>query len=162
MTDSWWARRLGITPQQPTSGPPSNGGGLPQKAVRWQEPQYPPTGPRQEVLEDRSEDDDTYIRVRHQGYDTKAPSGLGQSGKCPSCRGSNYFRRRWSGFEAAPLCTDCGYNGDYFTQSGTLLNGVGMKSAGPTHSARSDNPRGDSNFSVDPSVPNDFNWSAVR
>jgi hypothetical protein len=67
------------------------------------------------------------------------------------------------GVEAAPICTECGYNGELFTQSGTLLNAVGMKSSGPMQFARSDNPRGDSNFAEDPNLQGtEFSWSAVR
>jgi len=64
--------------------------------------------------------------------------------------------------EAAPLCTDCGYNGELFEQSGTMLNAVGMSSSGPVAFARTDNPDAAPHFGVDPSVPQDFSWSAVR
>jgi hypothetical protein len=100
--------------------------------------------------------------VQQQGYVAKAPSSVGKSGRCPGCGGGNLFRRRWANTECAPLCTDCGYNGDLFTQSGTLLNGVGMKSSGPVNFARSDNPGGEMHFGVDPGVPQDFNISSVR
>ena len=162
----WWARKLGgVIPQQSQQqAPPPQPVGYPQKAVRWQ-PSYPPTGPRQEVETSQPEGngDDTYQRVRGQGYDHKAPSGLGKDGRCPDCGGSNFFRRRWANAEAAPLCTDCGYNGDLFTQSGTLLNAVGMKSSGPVAFARTDNPGADSRFGADPGLENtDFSWANVR
>jgi hypothetical protein len=64
--------------------------------------------------------------------------------------------------EAAPLCSDCGYNGDLFTQSGTLLNVMGASSSAPVSFARSDNPDAQAHFDVDPSVPTDFSWSTVR
>jgi hypothetical protein len=66
-------------------------------------------------------------------------------------------------YEAAPLCTDCGYNGEHFTQSGTLLNAVGLKSSGPTQFARTDNPDASSRMGVDPSLSDtDFSWGNVR
>jgi len=108
--------------------------------------------------------DTTYNRVRSQGYDAKAPSSVGSSGKCPGCGGSNYFKRRGPmGVEAAPLCTDCGHNGNFFEQSGTTLNAIGMKSSGPLHFAKSDNPQGISRFEEDPALGGtEFNWSNVR
>lgn len=136
----------------------------PQKAVRWQ-PQYPPTGPRQEVETSQPEgtEDDTYLRVRGQGFDHKAPASVGTTGHCPECGGSNFFKRRWANHEAAPLCTDCGYNGDFFVQSGTLLNAVGMKSSGPTQFARTDNPEATSQFGADPGLAStEFSWANVR
>jgi hypothetical protein len=94
---------------------------------------------------------------------SKAPSSVGKDGHCPGCGGNNYFQRKIGQLEAAPLCTECGYNGEHFTQSGTLLSAVGMKSSGPTQFARSDNPGAESRFSVDPSVNStDFSWSNVR
>jgi len=68
------------------------------------------------------------------------------------------------GTEAAPLCVDCGYNGDLWEQSGTLLNAVGMKSSGPLRYARSDNPTGAEQFGIDPSLQghDDFSWGNVR
>jgi hypothetical protein len=68
------------------------------------------------------------------------------------------------GTEAAPLCVDCGYNGDLFEQSGTMLNAIGMKSSGPTQFARSDNPRGEQHFEIDGSLAGnaDFSWNNVR
>lgn len=158
---SWWERHLGGNRQQPPpSSAPQNYG----PAVRWQ-PQYPPTGPATQgdaTTQPEGNGDNTYDRVRAQGYASKKPANVGRVGTCPDCGGSNFFRRRWAHTEAAPLCTDCGYNGELFTQSGTLLNGVGMSSSGPVSFARTDNPGGDSHFGVDPSVPQDFNWSAVR
>src|SRR5438046_3759283 len=150
MTDSsWWERHLRV-PAAPVSVPT----GYPQKAVRW-EPSYPPTGLRQEVtgVQPGSNGDSSWDRVQRQGYITKAPASSGKSGDCPSCGGSNFFKRRWANTECAPLCTDCGYNGDYFTQSGTLLNAVGMHSSGPVAFARTDNPSAEPHFGVDPNVP---------
>lgn len=166
---SWWERALGGVARRPVAPPPppSQPAGYPQKAVRWQ-PQYPPTGPRQEVTEwdqPGSDPDDNWHRVNRQGFVEKAPGSVGKSGRCPQCNGSNFFRRKGPmGTEAAPLCTECGYNGDLFEQSGTLLNAVGMKSSGPVNFARSDNPRGDQNFGIDPSLQghDDFSWSNVR
>jgi hypothetical protein len=108
--------------------------------------------------------DITYNRVRVQGFDSKAPQSAGQSGRCPGCGGSNYFHRKGPmGMEAAPLCTDCGHNGEFFTQSGTLLNAVGMKSSGPVQFSRSDNAEGASRFEADANLNGtDFNWSNVR
>lgn len=163
----WWARQLGgavpaappAPTQQTTTAP------YPQKAVRWQ-PSYPPTGPRQEVTEwDQSESgtDDSWHKVRRQGFVEKAPTSVGKSGRCPSCNGTNYFTRKGPmGIQAAPLCTECGYNGDLFEQSGKLLDSAGVKSTGPVQFARSDNPGGQSNFGSDPGVSGDFNWSNVR
>jgi hypothetical protein len=162
----WWERALGGVRRPATTPPPppSQPVGYPQKAVRWQ-PQYPPTGPRQEVTErdqPAGDTDDNWHRVNRQGFVEKAPGSLGTSGRCPRCNGSSFFRRKTGQFEAAPLCVDCGYNGDLFEQSGTLLNTIGMKSSGPVQFARSDNARGDSHFEVDPSVPDGFSWSSVR
>jgi len=108
--------------------------------------------------------DDNWHRVRRQGFVDKAPSSTGKIGECPGCGGSNYFRRKGPmGAEAAPICTECGYNGDLFVQSGTLLNAVGMKSSGPVQFARSDNPDHQPRFGVDPSLNGtDFSWSTVR
>jgi hypothetical protein len=162
----WWARKLGqVLPPAPVAPAQPVNGGYPAKAVRWQ-PQYPPTGPRQEVAEwgqPEGNGDTTYNRVRSQGYDAKAPSSVGKTGKCPGCGGSNYFHRKGPmGMEAAPICTDCGHNGELFTQSGTLLNAVGMKSSGPIQFARSDNAEGTSHFEADPNVPSEFSWGNVR
>lgn len=156
---SWWERRLGGAARQPA--PPSPG-----PAVRW-EPQYPPTGPRQEVTgvgQSGGNGDTIHSQVQHRGYVSKPPQSAQQrDGACPGCGGSNYFRRKWAHQEAAPLCTDCGYNGDLFTQSGTLLNGMGMRSSGPVQFARTDNPGGDSHFGTDAGLVNtDFDWGAVR
>ena len=161
---SWWERHLGggSNNRQPPPHPQNNGGSNYGPAVRWQ-PQYPPTAPppsQQPVPETGG--DPTYDRVRAQGYNSKKPANVGRVGECPNCGGSNFFRRRWAHTEAAPLCTDCGYNGDLFEQSGTMLNSVGMSSSGPVAFARTDNPGGESHFGVDPSVPQDFSWSAVR
>ena len=162
----WWERALGgPTAGRPAAPPSPSPTGYPAKAVRWQ-PAYPPTGPRQEVTEEGQPGggpDDNWQRVNRQGYVEKAPASYGTSGRCPRCNGSNFFRRKGvMGAEAAPLCTECGYNGDLFEQSGTLLNAVGMKSSGPVQFARSDNPRGDSHFESDPSVGSDFSWESVR
>lgn len=166
---SWWARQLGGVvapssppPQQPQQQPV----GYPQKAVRWQ-PQYPPTGPRgQEVAAETQPggtEDDNWNRVQRQGFVSKAPSSAGKSGACPECNGSNFFKRRWANTEAAPLCLDCGFNGDFFVQSGTLLNAVGMKSSGPTQFARTDNPGAQSQLGVDASLGGtDFSWANAR
>jgi hypothetical protein len=110
-----------------------------------------------------SDTDDNWHRVNRQGYVEKAPNSLGTSGRCPRCNGSSFFRRKSGQFEAAPLCVDCGYNGDLFEQSGTLLNSIGMKSSGPVQFARSDNSSGASQFGVDASLSGtDFSWSNVR
>lgn len=166
MTDvSWWQRHLGggaTPPPQPVV--PTQPVGYPQKAVRWQ-PSYPPTGPRQEVTDAQPEsiEDDNWSRVQNQGFVSKAPSSLGKSGRCPECGGSSFFKRKGPmGSEAAPLCVDCGYNGDLFVQSGTLLNAIGAKSSGPIQFARSDNPTGASQFTADGSVPSDFSVARVR
>jgi hypothetical protein len=162
MSDSWWARRLGGG--APSSAPvPPAPNGFPSKAVRWEQ-SYPPTGPRQEVVaQPEGDGDSTYHRVQRQGYDTKAPPSKSATGACPSCGGSNFFRRRMGNVEAAPLCTDCGYNGDYFTQSGTLLNSVGLRSSGPVQFARSDNPGGERRFEVDANLAaTDWNPSVIR
>jgi hypothetical protein len=67
------------------------------------------------------------------------------------------------GIEAAPLCTECGHNGDLFEQSGKLLAAAGVKSSGPTQFARSDNPEAQSHFGIDPGLATtDFSWSNVR
>jgi hypothetical protein len=118
----------------------------------------------EEEYQPEGESDSNWKRVHRQGYVDKAPSSTGVSGLCPRCGGSSYFHRKGPmGTEAAPLCVDCGYNGDLWEQSGTLLNAVGMKSAGPTQFARSDNPRGESNFGIDASVSStNFDWSNVR
>lgn len=166
---SWWERALGGVPaRRPTapSPPAQQPLAYPRKAVRW-EPQYPPTGPRQEVetTQPGGDGDDNWHRVNRQGYVEKAPTSKGTSGRCPHCNGSSFFRRKGPmGLEAAPLCVDCGYNGDLFEQSGTLLNAVGMKSSGPVRFARSDNPGGDQHFEIDPSLQghDDFSWSNVR
>ena len=166
---SWWERALGgAIPRRQSAPPPPpvQTNGYPQKAVRWQ-PQYPPTSPRQEVTEwDQSEgdQDDNWHRVRRQGFVDKAPANVGKSGKCPGCGGSNFFRRKGPmGAEAAPLCTECGYNGDLFTQSGTLLMGAGVHTSGPMNFARSDNRLGESNLGADPGLQGtDFNWGSVR
>ena len=100
--------------------------------------------------------------MQDQGFISKAPPSLGQSGACPGCGGSNFFRRKWAFKECAPLCVDCGYNGDIFTQSGTLLNSIGMRSSGPTAFARTDNPNGESHFGTDPKLAStDFSWSSI-
>ena len=164
---SWWERALGgVRAPRPQAAPPTQPVGYPQKAVRWQ-PQYPPTGPRQEVesVQPGSQDDDNWHRVNRQGYVDKAPGSIGKTGRCPQCNGSNFFRRKGPmNTEAAPLCTECGYNGDLFEQSGTLLNAIGAKSSGPVRFARSDNPGGDSNFGIDATLAGheDFSWSNVR
>lgn len=161
MSDNWWARKLGqyVTPAPNGSAPIT----APQKAVRWRE-SYPPTGPCQEVVDDQpgGYGDDNWQRVQRQGFIDKAPGSVGHTGKCPKCNGSNYFRRRWAHTECAPLCTDCGYNGDLWEQSGSLLNAVGLKSSGPTQTARTDNPFGEGHLGVDPGVSSDFSWSNVR
>jgi hypothetical protein len=109
-------------------------------------------------------DDANWQRVHTQGYVAKAPGNIGKVSRCPECGGGNYFSRRWANAECAPLCTDCGYNGDLFEQSGRMLNAIGMKSSGPTQFARSDNPRGDQHFEVDASLAGntDFSWANVR
>ena len=109
-----------------------------------------------------SDSDDSWHRVRRQGFVEKAPTHIGKDSRCPQCHGSNYFRRKMGNVEAAPLCTECGYNGDLFVQSGTLLNAVGAKSVGPTQTARSDNPRAESHLWTDPGVGSDFSWGNVR
>jgi hypothetical protein len=107
--------------------------------------------------------DDNWHRVQRQGFVTKVPLSVGKDGHCPGCGGNNYFRRKVGQFEAAPLCTECGYNGEHFTQSGTLLSAVGLKSSGPTQFARTDNPGAESRFGIDPSLNGtDFSWSSVR
>jgi len=165
----WWARQLGglvptHAPPQERSAPPGTPV-YPQKAVRWQ-PAYPPTGPRQEVAEwdqSGSDADDSWHRVRRQGYVEKAPTSVGTSGRCPSCNGSSFFRRKGPlGVEAAPLCVDCGYNGDLFEQSGKLLNSAGVKSSGPVQYARSDNPQAEPHFGQEPNMSTEFSWSSVR
>lgn len=161
MSDGWWQRHLGRQFAPPPVAPaPVN---YPQKAVRWQE-SYPPTGPRQEVGNGQPEGtgDDTYIRVRTQGWDQKAPGNIGQTSRCPGCGGGNYFRRKWANAECAPLCTDCGYNGEFFTQTGNMLNAIGMKSSGPIQAARSDNPDATPHFEVHPEVSSEFSWANVR
>jgi hypothetical protein len=160
---SWWERHLGGVRQPPSTTPSSPGQSNYGPAVRWQ-PQYPPTAPasQQQQYQQQAEGDDAYQRVRQQGYVSKAPANVGRTGTCPDCGGSNFFRRRWAHTEAAPLCTDCGFNGDLFTQSGTLLNAVGASSSAPVSFARTDNPGGESHFGADPNVPQDFSWSAVR
>jgi hypothetical protein len=158
---SWYERHLGGVIPARAPEPPN---GYPQKAVRWA-PSYPPTGPRQEVVVNQpgGNGDDSYDQVQRQGFIAKPPpSMMAGGGDCPGCGGHNYFRRRWAHTEAAPLCTDCGYNGDHFTQSGTLLNAVGIRSSGPVSFARTDNPSGESNFNADPGVSSDFSWSQVR
>jgi len=165
----WWARQLGgLVPTQPVPQErqgPTTAPVYPQKAVRWQ-PQYPPTGPRQEVTEwdqPGSDADDSWHRVRRQGYVEKAPGSVGKSGRCPSCNGSSFFRRKGPmGIEAAPLCTDCGYNGELFEQSGKLLDMAGVRSSGPTQFARSDNPGAESHFGQEANMPTEFSWSNVR
>lgn len=162
---SWWERQLSrVVPQRPAPPVPSQPS-YPQKAVRWQ-PQYPPTGPRQEVTEwdqPGGDSDDNWNRVRRQGYISKAPKHAGSDSHCPHCGGSNFFRRRVGNTEAAPLCTDCGYNGDLWEQSGTTLNGAGVKSSGPVQFARTDNPQAQPHFGADPSLGNtEFSWSSVR
>jgi hypothetical protein len=166
---SWWERALGGARRSPAPSPhqpPPQPAGYPQKAVRWQ-PQYPPTSPRQEVTEwdqPGGEPDDNWHKVNRQGFVEKAPGSTGTSGRCPRCNGSSFFRRKTGQFEAAPLCVDCGYNGDLFEQSGTMLNTIGMKSSGPTQFARSDNPRGEQHFEIDASLAGnaDFSWNNVR
>ena len=163
----WWARQLGgVAPATSPAPTPQTTTPYPQKAVRWQ-PSYPPTGPRQEVVgegQPGSDNDDSWHRVRRQGFVDKAPTSVGTSGRCPSCGGSNYFRRKGPmGIEAAPLCTECGHNGDLFEQSGKLLAAAGVKSSGPTQFARSDNPEAQSHFGIDPGLATtDFSWSNVR
>jgi hypothetical protein len=149
MPSDWWDRHLGV----PTTPPP-------RKAAQW-EYNYPTPPP---VREEPTPGDSQYQRIQLQGYDTKAPASKGATGTCPGCGGSNFFRRKGPmGVEAAPLCTDCGYNGDYFTQSGTLLNGAGILSSGPTHFARSSNPTGESQFSADQQLVNaGWNPGTVR
>lgn len=163
---SWWERQLSkVVPQRPTAPVPSQPVGYPQKAVRWQ-PQYPPTGPRQEVEESyqsEGDPDDNWHRVRRQGFIAKAPSHATKDTRCPQCGGSSYFHRRVGNTEAAPLCTECGYNGNLWEQSGTTLNGAGIKSSGPLQFARSDNPDHQPRFGVDPTLNGtDFSWSSVR
>jgi hypothetical protein len=162
VSNSWWDHlRRPDTPLQTQPG----AGALPRKAVRWQS-NYPATAPRPDPLyPDESDPEMTeYYRVRQQGFVSTPPPNQRDSavGQCPGCHGSNFFRRRWANKECAPLCTDCGYNGDYFTQSGNLLNAVGMKSSGPMQFARTDNPTGESQFRTDPAVTRDFSWSSVR
>ena len=162
---SWWERHLNVpVRQQPTNTTAARFfSGNYGPAVRWQ-PRYPPTAPRSlsSRCPRRREGDNENDRVRQQGFVTKAPQSASRTGQCPDCGGSNFFRRRWAHTEAAPLCTDCGYNGDLFTQSGSLLNSMGASSSGPVAFARTDNPGGESHFGTDPSVPSDFSWSGVR
>jgi len=80
----WWERALGGAVGRPAApAPPSvTTNGYPQKAVRWQ-PEYPPTGPRQEVTEmtqPGGDADDNWRRVNRQGYIEKAPASLGTRG----------------------------------------------------------------------------------
>jgi len=155
-SSDWWDKHLGVQT-------------APRKAAQW-EANYPPTRqpePVEEYPSDLSPDDqqavDRQRRVQRQGYDTKAPQGKAAASRCPGCGGSNLFTRRWAGKECAPLCTDCGYNGDYFTQSGVLLNGVGFHSSGPVESARSNNPGGSSTFASDAQLEHaGWNPGAVR
>jgi hypothetical protein len=157
----WWARRLGIaTPTRQESRPAPSG--LPRKAVRWED-SYPPTGLQQRQEVGQSEGDEVYIQVREQGFVSKAPAGTKSSGRCPECGSGNFFRRRWANAEAAPLCVDCGYNGEFFTQTGTLLTNAGVISSGPTQSARSDNPQAASRFGMDETLSlNNWNPAALR
>jgi hypothetical protein len=157
---SWWAQRLGVQPVPEGTRPAPGPTGFPQKAVRWQD-SYPPTT-NQPPPEPVNADNADWYTVRRQGFIERAPASVGHTGRCPGCGGGNYFRRKWANTECAPLCTDCGYNGDLFTQSGTLLNGIGMKSSGPVNFARSDNPGGKTHFEVDPGVPGDFNFNSIR
>ena len=115
------------------------------------------------MVEPEGDPDDNWHRVRSQGFVSKAPPSRGSDGRCPGCGGSNFFRRKMGQFEAAPLCTECGYNGEHFTQTGTLLSAIGMKSSGPVQFARTDNPQAEGRFGVDPSLNGtDFSWSTVR
>jgi hypothetical protein len=159
----WWARRLGMAPPARQETRPAAPTGLPRKAVRWED-SYPPTSPQQRQLPpDQSEGDEVYIRVRQQGFNSKAPAGSAASGRCPECGGGNFFRRRWANAEAAPLCVDCGYNGEYFTQTGTMLSNAGVISSGPTQSARSDNPHAASRFGMDDTLSaSNWNPAALR
>lgn len=156
----WWDRHLRRTdaPLEPQPG------ALPRKAVRWQE-NYPPVAPPTEPGYVAGIDPEMgeYYRVRKQGFISTPPPSAREAaaGRCPECGGNNFFRRRWANTECAPLCVDCGYNGDYFTQSGALLNAVGLHSAGPVQFARSDNPSGESGFSADPGMRG-FDATAVR
>jgi hypothetical protein len=146
--NDWWDRHIGTT----AAAPP------PRKAAQW-EYNYP--SPRQEP--EPPPVDEQHYRVQTQGYDKKAPASKGSYSRCPSCGGSNFFRRKWAGKECAPLCVDCGHNGDYFEQSGTMLNGVGLHSSGPVQFARSANPMGESNFDAAPELVNaGWNPGAIR
>lgn len=151
----WWARHLGGG-SSPTSVPQQSGS-HPKKAVRWQE-NYPPVQPRADdgyPVVPEQEEPDAWQQVHKHGYITKAPPSEQQkSGDCPHCGSKNYFKRRWANKDCAPLCVDCGYNGDYFVQSGTLLNAVGARSQGPVQFARTDNPGGTSTFDYDQALAN--------
>lgn len=163
---SWWERHLGPTALQAPAPSRRAEQGYPQKAVRW-EPTYPPTGPRQDRggqgQPGGSAEGTPQDRVQNQGFISKAPPSVAESGNCPNCNGPNFFRRKWAYKECAPLCTDCGYNGDLFTQSGTLLNAVGMRSSTPVAFARTDNPEAAPHFGMDASLAtHDWSMENVR
>lgn len=136
MSAEWWAKKLGRAPAPV----------VPQRAVQWQN-SYPPVGmpPALDPATIAGEDMAEYYRVRQQGYVALPPPSQREGATtCPECGSPRFFRRKWAGKECAPLCTDCGYNGEYFTQSGSILNSVGLRSGGPMQFARSDNPGGES------------------
>jgi hypothetical protein len=132
MSAEWWDRKLKRIPTMVTP--------TARRAVQWEE-HSPPPRPVVE-MSPMGDMDDPHTRVQQQGFIGKQPEGARNASVCPHCGSGNFFRRRWANKECAPLCTECGYNGDYFTQSGTLINAVGVKSAGPVQFARSDNPDG--------------------
>ena len=141
MSAEWWDRKLRRNPVVVATTPP------PRRVVQWEE-NYPPVRPVVDTFP-IGDMNDPRTRVQQQGFIGRQPEGVMNSSSCPHCGSGNFFRRRWANKECAPLCVDCGYNGDYFTQSGSLINAVGMKGSGPMQFARSDNPNGESQLDWD-------------
>jgi hypothetical protein len=113
--DSWWANKLGLTPQQPQTplqafqAPPQQ-----QQAPQYQQQvQQPYAAPKPENFSQA-------MAMVQQGI---IPTEGGQAAKtdpysCPECGSPNYFSRKANGVGGAvpaPHCFGCGYNGR-FTQ----------------------------------------------
>ena len=143
MSNSWWDKHLG-----PVIGPGETTTPFRQtvrKAVQWQQPQQNYPAMRRTPSAEEIVNDPNYV-LSSQGYVHKAPGSARENlGNCPECDSPNFFSRKVGvtrGPPPAPLCAECGYNGGLFEQSGSILNGAGVISSGPTHNAVSDNPGG--------------------
>ena len=105
MSNSWWANKLGTTPQQPSQYPSQV---APYQAPPQQVPQ--PVQPQQ---------------------GQRLPQSAASYDRCPHCASGNYGKMPGVP-EAKARCYDCGYP---ITQSGTGMPGMHIPSNGNTVAA---------------------------